>query len=596
MPDPSDIVPYHDPHDPIIPYGEHLLQYFQTHNPTLSDLTRPNISLPPTIYIQSGQLPPPQVPAECTPDPASAPPPTPAVITTAGEARPPDRFDDRALWSFAQGANIAKTCDSTDDASASAGSSNGSDTPMGNIEVGNTLAGRSGTVTDHCYMPVGDSEEMDFIGKDVAGINFKRPVVILPETPPTYSCTCCHVLRHITHTDGNHTAKLELHGRVGIISHGILENSYYHGMPSRSKPYEMFDFTKRSLGEVKEFLQQYMDERRLGRYIMLEDPLTPYYEAICVVLMEDPLNSEDFFDEATDSDGDEVNQVPAAAQPQPKKSSSRQKPSLAEQRERAAMMSVLDIAAYFHMPIENASKRLMLCPTVVKKICRRGGVRRWPYRKVKSLDNKIMRLSTKFEMLNSEEKASMQAQIHSRGSRFRAMYRITRYTSQSTIRRDVPTEMSLDLGRYRKKGMKYEWKTEIGTYLPDRKSSVISSIPFMPSHDKHMGVEAITARCMAWFSAATSSGSPLVFVNVQTEQIISSGRSISMGKENSTEMQRQQQQQRQTLQVVQGVRLWFLPGLSEMLLELVPMPHETWFRMDIKLTEEVRIIALIEMA
>ncbi|KAI4377520.1 hypothetical protein MLD38_015129 [Melastoma candidum] len=163
--------------------------------------------------------------------------------------------------------------------------------------------------------------------------------------------------------------------------------------------------------------------------------------------------------------------------------------------------------------------------------------------------------------------------------------------TKSTIRRDVPAEMSrkvlnLDTGGYRKKGMKYDWKTKIGTYLPDRKSSVISSILFMPLHGKHIGVEAITARCMVWLSAAISSGSPLVFVNVQTEQIVSSGRSITMGKENSTEMQGQQQQQCQTLQVVQGVRLWFLPGVSEIQFELVPMPHETRFGMDIKLTEE----------
>ncbi|KAI4377519.1 hypothetical protein MLD38_015128 [Melastoma candidum] len=449
MSDPRDIVPYHDPHDPIIPYGEHLLQYFQTHNPTLADLTRPNISLPLTNYFQSGQLPPPQVPAQRTPNPTLTPPPTPAVTTTTGEARPAGPFDDRALWSFAHGTDIAETYDSTDDTSASASSSNESDAPAGQNEVWNTLSGPSGTATDHGSMPVGGSQERDFTatdhgsmpvggsqerdftatdhgstpvggsqeryfnGKDVAGVNSKRPVVILPETPPTYSCSCCHVLRHITHTNGNHTAKLELHGRIGIIRHGILENSYYHGMPSGCHPYEMFDFTKRSLGEVKAFLQQYMDERRLGRYMLLEDLLTPYYEAVCVGLMEDPMNSEDFFDEATYSDGDEVNQASTSVQCQPRKSPSRQKPSLAEQRERAALLSVLDVAAYFHMPIEKASKRLLLCPTVVKKICRRGGVRRWPYRKVKSLDNKIMKLSTKFEMSNPEEKASIRAQIES---------------------------------------------------------------------------------------------------------------------------------------------------------------------------------------
>lgn len=48
-------------------------------------------------------------------------------------------------------------------------------------------------------------------------------------------------------------------------------------------------------------------------------------------------------------------------------------------------MTLGDVGGYFHLPIEKASERLRLCPTVVKKICRKGGVGRWPYRKVNSL-------------------------------------------------------------------------------------------------------------------------------------------------------------------------------------------------------------------
>lgn len=52
------------------------------------------------------------------------------------------------------------------------------------------------------------------------------------------------------------------------------------------------------------------------------------------------------------------------------------------QRERAANMKLDDLRAYFHLTIEEASEQLRFCPTVVKRICRKFGVSRWPARKV----------------------------------------------------------------------------------------------------------------------------------------------------------------------------------------------------------------------
>ena len=40
---------------------------------------------------------------------------------------------------------------------------------------------------------------------------------------------------------------------------------------------------------------------------------------------------------------------------------------------------------YFHLPINEVAKKLGVCATVFKKICRRNGVPRWPHRKVCSL-------------------------------------------------------------------------------------------------------------------------------------------------------------------------------------------------------------------
>lgn len=53
------------------------------------------------------------------------------------------------------------------------------------------------------------------------------------------------------------------------------------------------------------------------------------------------------------------------------------------QRERAASLRLSDVGRFFHLPIDEAARKLKLCPTVVKKICRREEMNRWPYRKVK---------------------------------------------------------------------------------------------------------------------------------------------------------------------------------------------------------------------
>lgn len=40
------------------------------------------------------------------------------------------------------------------------------------------------------------------------------------------------------------------------------------------------------------------------------------------------------------------------------------------------------LRSVYNMPIEQAAKQLGVCVTVLKRICRRKGIARWPYRKV----------------------------------------------------------------------------------------------------------------------------------------------------------------------------------------------------------------------
>ncbi|XP_059639399.1 uncharacterized protein LOC132281741 [Cornus florida] len=142
--------------------------------------------------------------------------------------------------------------------------------------------------------------------------------------------------------------------------------------------------------------------------------------------------------------------------------------------------------------------------------------------------------------------------------------------------------VNADLRGFNRKGVKYDWKTKVRTYLPDQGSTVVSSILFMPLPDEQ-GIEATTVRTMAWFSAAVSSGIPLVFVNIQTEQKFTSEKYKSTGEEIS---RCRQKNETTSLQIVQGIRLWFLPGIGEVLLELTPKPGDYRFGIDIKQAEE----------
>lgn len=53
-----------------------------------------------------------------------------------------------------------------------------------------------------------------------------------------------------------------------------------------------------------------------------------------------------------------------------------------EQRERTKNMTLKDVCKLFDLPIEQAAKEMKVCVTVLKKICRKGGLPRWPHRKV----------------------------------------------------------------------------------------------------------------------------------------------------------------------------------------------------------------------
>eukprot|EP00658_Telonema_sp_P-2_P052728 TRINITY_DN4099_c0_g1_i1.p1 TRINITY_DN4099_c0_g1~~TRINITY_DN4099_c0_g1_i1.p1 ORF type:complete len:298 (-),score=59.10 TRINITY_DN4099_c0_g1_i1:142-1035(-) len=64
---------------------------------------------------------------------------------------------------------------------------------------------------------------------------------------------------------------------------------------------------------------------------------------------------------------------------------------------RLANLDYDTLQQHFSMPMAEAAKAFGVCLTFFKKLCRRNGIQRWPHRKLKSLQAKIVDLQTRLE-------------------------------------------------------------------------------------------------------------------------------------------------------------------------------------------------------
>ncbi|XVF52612.1 hypothetical protein PTKIN_Ptkin05aG0032100 [Pterospermum kingtungense] len=239
------------------------------------------------------------------------------------------------------------------------------------------------------------------------------PLSVWPSEPVPFVCSCCQVLREIIHTNGTDVIRLEIHGRLGMICHAILHDQT--GSTNAVTPghkYQMFDFCKKNIEEVKQFLTQYCIHQNQAGNIMIKDPLSIFYEALCVGIVwdENMCNNGDFIQPSSsnsvafhmDQAGNSYNQDKPT------------KPPLAVQRERTRNLTLKEIENYFHLPIQEAAKKMEFSATVVKKICRKYGLTRWPHRKIQSMEKKISNWASRLTSINDpEERARAENEIES---------------------------------------------------------------------------------------------------------------------------------------------------------------------------------------
>ncbi|KAG9454906.1 hypothetical protein H6P81_007810 [Aristolochia fimbriata] len=83
--------------------------------------------------------------------------------------------------------------------------------------------------------------------------------------------------------------------------------------------------------------------------------------------------------------------------------------NISEQRKRTGRMTLEEIQEFMHLPLTEAAAMLHVCSTVLKKISRKYGITRWPYRKIKALDRTLSGLERARE--TGEQEESVEAEI-----------------------------------------------------------------------------------------------------------------------------------------------------------------------------------------
>eukprot|EP00698_Gefionella_okellyi_P025272 TRINITY_DN9204_c0_g1_i1.p1 TRINITY_DN9204_c0_g1~~TRINITY_DN9204_c0_g1_i1.p1 ORF type:complete len:248 (-),score=32.89 TRINITY_DN9204_c0_g1_i1:285-1028(-) len=70
--------------------------------------------------------------------------------------------------------------------------------------------------------------------------------------------------------------------------------------------------------------------------------------------------------------------------------------------------SAAEVACYLHLPILDAARELGVCPALLKRLCRRHGLMRWPHRKVASITSQLRSLR---EASNAEPQGRLATDI-----------------------------------------------------------------------------------------------------------------------------------------------------------------------------------------
>ncbi|PKA55621.1 Protein RKD5 [Apostasia shenzhenica] len=211
-------------------------------------------------------------------------------------------------------------------------------------------------------------------------------------SPPTDSV----LLREVVHSNGLKVMRLRIHGGIGKFSHATLDiNHNIDSFPPTIEQY-CIDLSSQSFEWVKQFILDYGLLRLRDEYVMTEDSIAAFFDALCAGMsygagrLPSPPPETGGYHYFMHNTMKWLNGHSRSATVNGTGSCRVLKTGIAAQRERTGKLHIEDLANYFHLPIAEAARELRICSTALKKICRRHGMARWPHRKVyPSLSSKI---------------------------------------------------------------------------------------------------------------------------------------------------------------------------------------------------------------
>jgi len=101
-------------------------------------------------------------------------------------------------------------------------------------------------------------------------------------------------------------------------------------------------------------------------------------------------------------------------------------------------ISYEDLQKHFDQPLADVARKFDVCTTFFKKVCRHYGIKRWPFRKLKSLEKKINALQTKPQPEKSQSQNTLLG-LHQKVQQIRSCAELDSPSNASDGTHDTPT-------------------------------------------------------------------------------------------------------------------------------------------------------------
>ena len=92
---------------------------------------------------------------------------------------------------------------------------------------------------------------------------------------------------------------------------------------------------------------------------------------------------------------------------------SRGKPKDSFRNANIKQYTIEELRRYFHLPIVEVAKQLGICTTLLKKVCRKLKIKKWPYRQIRSITKSVqsLEMASLNDALLESERARYKEQI-----------------------------------------------------------------------------------------------------------------------------------------------------------------------------------------